>query len=823
MTTEIEPRGMDIQDILSQLTLEEKAALCSGRDFWNLESVPRLGVRSITVTDGPHGLRKQSQRVDGFAPGHTVPATCFPTAVTLASSWNRDLVREVGAAIGEEARAERVSVVLGPGANIKRSPLCGRNFEYYSEDPYLSSAMATAFVEGVQQMGIGTSLKHFVANNQETRRFSINAVVDERALREIYLASFEQAVKVGQPLTVMAAYNRLNGVYCTEHRQLLTEILRDEWGYRGLVMSDWGAVSQRVAGLMAGLDLEMPGLKNDHDPAIVQTVREGRLPMEVLDQAVKRVLTLIDETAVPESAFPQYDRDAHHDLARRAAGEGAVLLKNDQAILPLSSSQSIAVIGAFAKKPRYQGAGSSMVAPNRVHAAYDAIARRVGASATLSYAAGYDPKADVPDPALIDEARRVAQDAEVALIFAGLPDFYETEGVDRQDMAMPAGHNALIEAVAQANPNTVVVLMNGAPIEMPWHNNVRAILEAYLGGQAGGSAVAQVLYGEVNPSGKLAETFPLRLEDHPAHVFFPGGPRTVEYRESIYVGYRYYDTAAKPVLFPFGHGLSYTGFSYSELHLSAPTVGDTVGLQVTVDVTNIGNRSGQEVVQLYIRDVESTVFRPAQELKGFAKVGLEPGERKTITFALNRRSFAYWDAGLHDWYVEPGEFEIRVGASSRDIRATATVEVTTTGSGNPSISRRERLAEYCEPAGQATFSRDAFAGLYGRPLPPNRAQRPGEYTLNTPVGDMRGSLAARLLRAVIRRQADAGVPADPDSPMARHAESMLEQTPLRMFLLDADGSTTPEMLDGLLQLMNGRLVEGARALVRAIRERRASE
>ncbi len=598
---------MDIQTILSQLTLEEKAALCSGRDFWNLESVPRLGVPAIMVTDGPHGLRKQKERHDGFVPGNNVPATCFPTAVTLASSWNRDLVREVGVAIGEEARAERVSVVLGPGANIKRSPLCGRNFEYYSEDPYLSSAMATAFIEGVQRTGIGTSLKHFVANNQETRRFSIDAIVDERALREIYLASFEQAVRVGQPLTVMAAYNRLNGVYCTEHRQLLTEILRDEWGYRGLVMSDWGAVNQRVAGLMAGLDLEMPGLKNGHDPEIVQAVREGRLPMEVLDQAVKRVLTLIDETAVPESALPQYDRDAHHDLARRAAGEGAVLLKNDQAILPLSPDQSIAVIGAFAKKPRYQGAGSSMVAPSRVDAAYDAIARRVGASATLSYAAGYDPKADAPDPALIDEARRVAQDAEVALIFAGLPDFYETEGVDRQDMAMPEGHNALIEAVAQANPNTVVVLMNGAPVEMPWHNNARAILEAYLGGQAGGSAVAQVLYGEVNPSGKLAETFPLRLEDHPAQVFFPGGPRTVEYRESIYVGYRYYDTAAKPVLFPFGHGLSYTTFSYSELRLSAPTVGDTVDLQVTVDITNTGNRAGQDVVQLYIRDVESTV------------------------------------------------------------------------------------------------------------------------------------------------------------------------------------------------------------------------
>jgi len=818
MTNDSQPRSVDVQAIVSRLTREEKVALCSGQDFWHLEGVPRLGIPSIMMTDGPHGLRKQRADYDEVALNDSVPATCFPTAVTLASTWNRDLLRQVGAAIGEEARAERVGVVLGPGVNIKRSPLGGRNFEYYSEDPYLSSALAASFIEGLQGTGVGASIKHFAVNNQETRRFSIDAVADERALREIYLASFEHAVKAARPWTVMAAYNRLNGTYCCEHRDLLTGILRDEWGFQGLVVSDWGAVNRRVAGLKAGLDLEMPGLDCGRDERVLQAVHDGRLPVEVLDRAVERVLTLINRAAAQEALSADYDRDAHHDLARRAAAEGAVLLKNEGGLLPLAPSQSIAIIGAFARHPRCQGAGSSGVTPTGLDTAYDAIASRIGATANLRYAAGYDPKADAPDAALIDEAQRTAQAADVALVFAGLPAVCETEGVDRQHMAMPASHNALIEAVAGATPNVVVVLMNGAPVEMPWHQEILAILEAYLGGQAGGSAVAQLLYGEVNPSGKLAETFPFRLEDHPAHGLFPGGPRTVEYRESIYVGYRYYDTARKGVLFPFGHGLSYTRFSYSDLHLSAPQVRDTEELEVAVTITNRGPRAGQEVVQLYVRDVKSTVFRPEQELKAFAKVRLDPGESRTVTFALNRRSFAYWNTELHDWHVESGAFEIRVGASSRDIRSAATVEVVEATRRAPSRGQSERLAEYHHPGDHETFGEEAFAVLYGRPLPPNRPEQRGSYTLNTPLGDMR-SLAGRLLRAIMQRQAKAAFMDDLDNPMAHHIETILDETPLRQMLMFTGGGMTLDIVDGLLQLINGKLIRGARTLLRAMRKR----
>jgi len=819
MTTDSDPRAVDVEDVLPRLTLEEKVALCSGRDFWHLESVARLGVPSVMVADGPHGLRKQRADYDGFTLSGNVPATCFPTAVTLASTWNRDLVCQVGAAIAEEARAERVGVVLGPGVNVKRSPLGGRNFEYYSEDPYLSSVLGAAFIEGLQGMGVGASLKHFAVNNQETRRFSINAVVDERALREIYLASFERPVKLAQPWTVMAAYNRLNGTFCSEHRDLLTEILRNEWGYQGLVISDWGAVSRRVAGLKAGLDLEMPGVDCGRDARVIRAVQEGRLSEAVLDRAVRRVLTLIGQAADAPGAPVDDDRDAHHDLARRAAGEGAVLLKNQGAVLPLGPSQTIAVVGAFAKHPRYQGAGSSGVTPGRMDTAYDAIAHRIGVD-DLRYAAGYDPQAATIDPALIDEAQRVAEGAEVAVVFAGLPGVYETEGVDRQHMAMP--HDALIEAVARVNPNVVVVLMNGAPVEMPWHREVPAILEAYLGGQAGGSAVAQLLYGEVNPSGKLAETFPFHLEDHPAYAFFPGGPRRVAYRESIYVGYRYYDTARKAVLFPFGHGLSYTTFSYSDVCVSVARIRGEEGLDVAVTITNTGTRAGQEVVQLYVRDVESTVFRPLQELKAFAKVHLDPGASETVTFTLDRRSFAYWDAELHDWHVEPGEFEIRVGASSRDIRGRATVEVVLETPRVPRADRGERLDAYHNPAEHTTFGEEAFATLYGRPLPPNRPERPGTYTWNTPLGDIRGSLAAFLLRKVVLRQAEAAFADDPDNPMARHYETILAETPLRQLVMFTGGGITLDVLDGLVQLVNGKLLRGIRTLLQAMRNRDSS-
>ncbi|MFU8773463.1 MAG: glycoside hydrolase family 3 C-terminal domain-containing protein, partial [Anaerolineales bacterium] len=743
----------------------------------------RLGIPPVLITDGPHGLRKQKDSQQGFGTSDTVPATCFPTACTLASTWNRDLMRAVGAALAEEARTEQVGVVLGPGVNIKRSPLCGRNFEYFSEDPYLSGALAAAYIQGVQSKGVGASLKHFAANNQEHRRFTIDAIVDERALREIYFASFEEAIKAEKPWTVMAAYNRLNGEFCSEHSELLTSILREEWGFEGLVMSDWGAVNQRAAGLTAGLDLEMPGLKGVHDERVIQAVNQGELPMEVLDRAVERVLRLIDKAAVGTSDPGEGDKGDHHELARLAASEGAVLLKNAGGILPLAIDQKVAVIGEFAKQPRYQGAGSSLVNPTQMDNAYNAIAERVGGAEKLGYASGYHSKTISVDEALIKEALEAVQQAEVVLVFAGLPDSYESEGVDREDMRMPEQHNALIEAVAAVNPNTVVVLMNGAPVEMPWHNQVRAILEAYLGGQAGGSAIAQLLYGEVNPSGKLAETFPLRWQDHPAYTCFPGGPRTVEYRESIYVGYRYYDTAEKEVLFPFGHGLSYTSFEYRGLQLSARSIDENEELTVSVTITNTGQREGQEVVQLYVRDLEGSVFRPKQELKGFAKVRLAPGEARTVSFTLDRRTFAHWASQVHEWKVEAGRFEVRVGASSRDIRLRETVEVNREDVYVPDVPKREILGGYYDLTKENSFSRDGFAALYGRPLPENLADKRGQYTLNTLLGDMHGSPVAWLLGTVIWKFANSRIKDDPDSPMAREIVNFLKYMPLRMMVM----------------------------------------
>lgn len=845
----------DVKELLANLTLEEKAALCVGKDYWTLHGVPRLGVPSIWVADGPHGLRKQ-HRSDNVSLTDNVPATCFPTAVTLAATWDRELVREVGRAVGAEARALGVGVVLGPGVNIKRSPLCGRNFEYFSEDPLLAGELAAAFIDGLQSAGVGACIKHFAANNQETRRFSIDAVVDQRALREIYLAPFERAVTKARPWTVMAAYNRVNGRYCTEHEELLTRILRDEWGFDGAVVSDWGAVDHRIAALSAGLDLEMPGTGAGSVADLADAVRSGRLDEAVLDRAAGRVLTLILKAAsaghapagaaggqagdpeaggVPRERQPLFDAAAHHALARRAAAEGVVLLKNDGTLLPLDgrgSGWSVAVIGAMAKHPRYQGAGSSVITPTRLDNALDAFVARLGAGRVV-YAAGYDLGRDVPgreedaDAGLIAEAVAAARAADVAVVFAGLPPLYETEGLDRTSLALPRSHDALITAVADANPNVVVVLSNGGPVAMPWLDRVPAVVEAYLGGQAGGSAVADVLFGDVNPCGKLAETFPLRLEDHPVHRFFPGGPRTVEYRESIYVGYRYYDSAGKDVLFPFGHGLSYTEFAYGHLRLSASEIQAGDSVQVTVSVTNTGRRFGKEVVQLYVHDAASSVFRPEQELKDFAKVALRPGETKDVTFTLDGRAFAFWDPAAGGWRIEPGEFEVRVGASSRDIRLTGLVRVVSAGPdadagaedpagrrAKPIVDGSAAPVEYFDLRGRSTFTAGAFEALYGRPLPPNEPERQGAYTLNTPFGDMRESRAARVFLAVAPAVARRFLKDDPDSPMTRRMDEVLAQMTLRTLVMGGAAGLNRTLLHGLLDIFNGRLFRGLRRVVR---------
>ena len=661
---------MDIKALISQLTLEEKAGLCSGADFWHTKAVERLGIPASMVSDGPHGLRKQDDKVDHLGVNDSIKAVCFPAASATAASFDKAMLTRMGEAIGDSCQHEGLSVVLGPAVNIKRSPLCGRNFEYFSEDPYLAGKLSAAFIHGVQSRNVGTSIKHFAANSQEHRRMSSSSEVDERTLREIYLPAFETAVKEEQPWTVMCSYNRLNGVFASENPWLLTDVLRKEWGFEGYVVSDWGAVSDRVAGLAAGLDLEMPSSGGINDKKIVEAVRSGKLDEAVVDQAVERILNIIfrfTENAKPDTPW---DKEAQHQLAAEIAADCMVLLKNDDKILPLRKEDTVAFIGEFADKPRFQGGGSSHINCFRTTSALEAAA-----GLPVLYAQGYSATKDAATEEQIAEAVAAAKKAKIAIVFAGLPDVYESEGYDRTHMRMPECQNRVIEAVASANPNTVVVLHNGSPVEMPWIGKVKAVLETYLGGQAVGLATIRVLYGETNPSGRLPETFPMQLEDNPSFLSYGGEGDIAEYREGIFVGYRYYDFKKAAVLFPFGYGLSYTDFEFSNLRLSANTITDQDLLTATVTVKNTGDRAGKAVIQLYVGDKESSVFRPVRELKGFEKISVQPGEAKDVSFTLDKRAFAYWNTELHDWTVEPGDFTIEIGRSSRDIALDASVTV----------------------------------------------------------------------------------------------------------------------------------------------------
>jgi len=684
----------DIRKLISQMTLEEKAGLCSGLDFWRTKGVDRLGIPSIMVTDGPHGLRKQEMldQMD-VSLNESVPATCFPSGAALACSWDRKLLEKVGAALGEECQAENVSILLGPAANIKRSPLCGRNFEYFSEDPYLSSEMAASHIKGVQSQGVGTSLKHFAANNQEHRRMTIDAIVDERTLREIYLASFEGAVKKSQPWTVMCAYNKLNGEFCSENKHLLNDILKEEWGFEGFVVSDWGAVNERVNALAAGLDLEMPSSFGIGDKKIVDAVKAGIIPESVLDDAVERILKVVFRAVENKKENATYDKEKHHRLAREVARECMVLLKNENNILPLKRGGNIAVIGAFAKNPRYQGGGSSHVNPTKLDNILEEIIKSAGNDAKISYADGYRLEDDSIDENILNEAKQIASQADVAVVFAGLPEKYESEGYDRQHMNIPENHTALIEAVTEVQSNVVVVLSNGAPIEMPWIDKVKGVLEAYLGGQALGGAIADILFGDANPCGKLAETFPIELKHNPSYINFPGEGDKVEYKEGLFVGYRYYDKTNTKVLFPFGYGLSYTTFEYTGISVDKKEISDKETLTVYVKVKNTGKIAGKEIVQLYVKDLESSVIRPEKELKGFEKVELMPGEEKTVTFILDKRAFAYYNTEIADWHVESGEFEILIGKSSRDIQLRETVKVNSTTVIKKKYNRNSTIGE----------------------------------------------------------------------------------------------------------------------------------
>lgn len=684
-------RAFDVEHVLAGLTLEEKASLLSGLDFWTTQPLARDGgvaVPGVMVTDGPHGLRKQADSPDHIGLGNSVPATCFPTAATLGSTWDPALVRRVGEALGRETRANDVAVLLGPGINIKRSPLNGRNFEYLSEDPVIAGELGAALVTGIQSQGVGTSLKHFAANNQEADRMRVSADVDERTLREIYLAGFERVVTQAQPWTVMCSYNRINDVYASQNHWLLTEVLRDEWGFTGLVMSDWGAVRDRVAAVAAGLDLEMPASGGRTDAEVVTAVREGRLDEAVVDVAARRVLHLVARSLPALDAPGTYDAEAHHALAREAAAAGTVLLKNAPTggapLLPLASGDGVAVVGELARTPRYQGAGSSQVNPTRLDDALTAL--RTATGADVPFAAGYtvdgaDLGSGTDDDALRAEAVDLARTAETLLVFLGLPASYESEGFDRTHLDLPAQQVALLEAVAAVNPRVVVVLANGSAVSVaPWQDLAPAVVEGWLGGQAGGSGVVDVLLGTVNPAGRLAETLPLRLVDNPSYGNFPGELGHVRYGEGVLVGYRWYDARELDVAYPFGHGLSYTTFAYdgvsAEVLGSAALTadGDPV-VRVRTTVTNTGERAGAEVVQVYVGDPEAQVQRPERELKAFAKVYLAPGESREVTFDLTARDLSYWHPVLRRWVVEGGEFVVALGASSRDLRGSTTVVV----------------------------------------------------------------------------------------------------------------------------------------------------
>ncbi|HJV13993.1 MAG TPA: glycoside hydrolase family 3 C-terminal domain-containing protein [Propionibacteriaceae bacterium] len=670
----------DLINRLSELTLEEKASLCLGSDFWHTAPVERLGIPAIMVSDGPHGLRTQLEQGDHVGLLASAPATCFPTASGLASSWNPELCYTVGRALGREAKKLGVSVVLGPGINMKRSPLCGRNFEYLSEDPWLAGQLAAAMVEGTQSEGVGTSPKHYAANNQEDDRLRVSAEVDERTLREIYLPAFEQVVKSEQPWTVMCAYNRLNGTYCSEHHWLLTEVLRGEWGFQGLVVSDWGAVHDRVAALKGGLDLEMPPNLGVSDAAIVEAVRNGSLDESILDETVRRVLRLVDQSQPAITEGASFDPDDHHALARRAAHESAVLLKNTGNVLPLEPAEgsTVAVIGEFARTPRFQGAGSSQVNPTKIDVALEELQSALSGRAEVRFAAGFGIGTTDNDQQLLQEAVQLASGADHVVVFLGLPGEDESEGFDRTHIDLPANQLVLLHALAEVHDQLIVILANGGVVRVStWDDKVAAILECWLSGQAAGGAAVDLLLGLVNPSGKLAETIPVRLQDNPSYLNFPGEEGVVHYGEGIFIGYRAYDKLVQQVSYPFGFGLSYTTFRIEDVNVStAGSVADgDLAVTVSASVSNIGQRAGAEVVQVYVGDVEASVARPLRELKGFVRVHLEPGETKQVSCQLDERAFAFWSRRFQQWVVESGEFMIAVGNSSRHLVATETIRL----------------------------------------------------------------------------------------------------------------------------------------------------
>lgn len=789
-------------NLLKQMSLEEKAGLLSGKNFWQLKGIERLGLKPVMITDGPHGLRKQEGNSDHLGLNKSVPATSFPTASATACSFDPELLHRMGQALGEKCISEDVAAILGPGVNIKRSPLCGRNFEYFSEDPYLAGEMSAALIQGIQSMEVGTSLKHYAVNNQESSRMTVDSQVDERALREIYLAGFEAAVKKAKPWTVMASYNKVNGTYACDNSYLLTDILRKEWGYDGIVVSDWGAVNDRVGNVRAGMDLEMPGTGADSDLEVVEAVKNGTLSMAEVDLCAQRVLEFILKS-MEEKPAPKNGNQEHHKLAREIAAKSAVLLKNEASILPICPTAKVAVIGEMARTPRYQGAGSSRINPAFLDNAFDALQE---AGVTLSYRPGYRLGTKAVDHTMIEEACSLAKESDVVLVFAGLPDEYESEGFDRTTLFMPESHNRLIEAVAKANPNTVVILQLGAPVVMPWKDRVKGILLMYLAGQAGGGATADLLLGKVNPSGKLAETFPKALEDNSSFAYFPGTSKSVQYRESIYIGYRYYDTVKKEAAYPFGYGLSYTSFEYSNLQVEEL---DSLHYKVSVDVTNTGKESGAEIIQLYVHCNSSSIFRAEKELKGFAKLFLEAGETKKAQILLDKRSFAYYNTAVKDWCVEGGAYQLLIAASSTDIRLSA--EISLTGDGKEALlaDLYQPLTQYRTPGFPLKISDEQYFRLLGYTPKPDTFGKP--YTKDSTMGDIKNTAVGKLLNAAAKGAMKKMMKDNSDPTMVLLMERAAMEAPLRSMKMV--GGLTNKKVQGLVDLANGQVIKGVKNML----------
>lgn len=785
----------EIQSLLEKLTLDDKAKLCSGSDFWHLHGIDHLDLPSIMVTDGPHGLRKQPEEADHIGLAESVPATCFPTASGLAATWNIDLIKKVGVTLAKECRTEQVSVILGPGVNIKRHPLGGRNFEYFSEDPLLTGKLASGLIEGIQSEGIGTSIKHFAVNNHETGRMVVDAIVDERTLREIYLPGFEIPIKESQPWTVMCSYNKVDGTYLSENHRLLTEILRDEWGFNGLVMTDWGATNQRVEGVKAGLDLEMPASGSLNTDKIIRAVQRGELSNDALDACVTRLLALIIKSRRLLNDNHQHSANEHHQVAKLAALEACVLLKNEQKNLPLSTSDKVGVIGALAEDTRYQGSGSSQINPTLLDQPLEAISLL---NAGVEYEPGYKLIGATPK-SLIDDAIALAENMDKIILIVGLTRECESEGFDRTHLDLPEGQMALLEALSQFHHKITLVLQNGAPVVLPDVSKVPSILETYLGGQAGASAMADILFGVCNPSGKLAETFPRRLEDVPSHAWFPGTNRQSQYREGIWVGYRFFNTTGNPVAYPFGHGLSYTQFDYSNLVVANTNElkpNHEMKVSVIATIKNTGDRAGSEVVQLYVGQQDPSVHRPTRELKAFCKVHLEAEQEHEVALNLDFRSFARWDTLINDWVVEAGSYTIDIGASVEDIRLSHILHL---GGDKKLVDSDPLLRPYFEPA-NLDFNDDAFTALLGRSIPEPVPVRPFQF--NSTLLEVEQNWLGRKLKQQVQKMMNAqfGEPSDHNKMVI---EAIVAEMPLRTMVLMSQGKLSPKLMARLIHVMNG--------------------